>query len=107
MRPPLFDESLNTDALPGGPAGVVVARHPAQARVVSAELAERRRAGNGIGHVIVAAGCEMVSRPTALVRRSSPTILALKAIIARQDDAATVQERQETGLFSALTEGNL
>ena len=34
---------------------VVVAEHPAQARVVSAEVGERRRAGNGIRHVIVAA----------------------------------------------------
>src|SRR4030095_10137053 len=39
-------------------------------------------------------GCEMVSRPTALVRRS-PYDLALKAFIARQDDAATVQKREE------------
>ena len=37
------------------PGGVVVARHPAQARVVSAEFGERRRAGNGIRNVIVAA----------------------------------------------------
>ena len=40
-------------------------------------------------------GCEMVSRPTALVRRSSPTIWPMKAIIARQDDAATVQKREQ------------
>jgi hypothetical protein len=52
-RPPV-DEGLKTDALPGV-AAVVVARHPAEARVVSAEFGERRRAGNGIRHVIVAA----------------------------------------------------
>ena len=41
----------------------------------SAEFGEHCRAGNGIRHVIVAAPeCEMVSRPIALVRRSSPTI---------------------------------
>ena len=34
---------------------VIVARHPAQTRVVSAEVGERRRAGNRIRHVIVAA----------------------------------------------------
>ena len=37
----------------------------------------------------------MVSRPTALVRRASPTIWPLKAIIARQDDAATVRKREQ------------
>jgi len=46
---------LKTDVLPGVAAVVVVARYPAEARVVSAEFGERRRAGNGIRHVIVAA----------------------------------------------------
>ena len=49
---PAVDEGLKTDALPG--AVVVVARHPAHARVVSAEFGERYRAGNGIRHVILA-----------------------------------------------------
>jgi hypothetical protein len=46
---------LKTDALPGIAAVVVVARHPAHARVVSAEFGERGCAGNGIRDVIVAA----------------------------------------------------
>ena len=46
--------------------------------------------------------CERICAP-----QSMPNDLALKSIIARQDDAATVEERQEIGLFSALTEGNL
>ena len=45
---------MKTEALPGIVA-VVVALHPAHAGVVSAEFGERRRAGNGIRHVIVAA----------------------------------------------------
>jgi hypothetical protein len=51
---PRFDEGLKTDALPGV-ADVVVTLHPAHAGVVSAEFGERRRAGNGIRHIIVAA----------------------------------------------------
>jgi hypothetical protein len=53
--PSAVDEGLKSDALPCGVAVVVVARHPAHARIVSAEFGERRRAGNGIRHVIVAA----------------------------------------------------
>ena len=93
---PAVDEGLKTDALPGGAAVVVVARHPAHARVVSAEFGERRRAGNGIRHVIVAA---VGMRDGVPANRAGATLkpydLALKAIIARQDDAATVQKREE------------
>ena len=75
MRPPAIGEGLKTDVLPGVAAVVVVARYPAHARVVSAEFGERCRAGNGIRHVIVAAvGMRDGVPPTALVRRSSPTI---------------------------------
>ena len=87
---------MKTDALPGGAAVVVVARHPAHAGVVSAEFGERRRAGNGIRHVIVAA---VGMRDGVPANRAGATLkpndLALKAIIARQDDAATVQKREE------------
>ena len=86
---------MKTDALPGVAAVVVVARHPAQARVVSAEFGERRRAGNGIRHVIVAA---VGMRDGVPANRAGATLkpydLALKAIIARQDDAATVREER-------------
>ena len=96
MRPPAVDEGLKTDALPGVAAVVVVARHPAHAGVVSAEFGERRRAGNGIRHVIVAA---VGMRDGVPANRAGATLkpydLALKAIIARQDDAATVQKRQQ------------
>ena len=94
MRPPAVDEGLKTGALPRGAAVVVGARHPAHARVVSAEFGERRRAGNGIRHVIVAA---LGMRDGVPANRAcaplKPNDLALKAIIARQDDAAPVQKR--------------
>jgi hypothetical protein len=84
---------VKTGALPRGTA-VTVALHPAVARVESAELGERRRAGNRIRHVIVAA---LGMRDGVPANRACATLkpndLALKAIIARQDDAATVQER--------------
>ena len=86
--------SRKTDALPA--AVVVVARHPAQAGVVAAEFGERGRAGNGIRRVIVAA---VGMRDGVPANRAGATLkpydLALKAIIARQDDAATVQKRQQ------------
>ena len=70
-------------------AAVVIARHPKQARVVSAEFGERRRAGNGIRHVIVTA---VGMRDGVPANRAGATLepndLALKTIIARQDDAA-------------------
>ena len=85
---------MKTDALPA--AVVVVALHPAHAGVVSAEFGERGRAGNGIRHVIVAA---VGMRDGVPANRAGATLkpydLALKAIIARQDDAATVQKRQQ------------
>jgi hypothetical protein len=85
---------LKTDALPGG--AVVGALHPAQARVESAKLGERRRAGNGIRHVIVAALGMRDGVPTDGAGATlKPNDLALKTIIARQDDAATVQKREE------------
>ena len=90
--PPAVDEGLKTDALPG--VDVVVARHPAQAGVVAAEFGERCRAGNGIRHVIVAAvGMRDGVPANRACATFKPYDLALKAIIARQDDAATVQER--------------
>ena len=86
---------MKTDALPGV-AAVVIALHPAHAGVVSAEFAERRRAGNGIRHVIVAA---VGMRDGVPANRAGATLKpydsALKAIIARQHDAATVQKRQQ------------
>ena len=89
---------MKTDALPGG-AAVVVVRHPAQAGVVSAEFGERRRAGNGIRHVIVAA---VGMRDGVSANRARATLqpndLALKAIIARQDDAANVREERSAVL---------
>src|SRR4029077_18488977 len=88
------DDVLKTDALRG--TVVVVARHPAEAGVVSAEFGERRRAGNGIRQVIVAA---VGMRDGVPANRAGATLkpydLALKAIIARHDDAATVQKREE------------
>ena len=88
--------------LPGG-AAVVVARHPAQARVVSAEFGERRRAGNGIGHVIVAAvGMRDGVPANSAGATLKPYDLALKAIIARQDDAATVQKGRRSRNNSLL-----
>ena len=63
---------------------VVVAEHPAQARVVSAEVGERRRAGNGIRHVIVAAVGMRDGVPANRARATlKPNDLALKSIIAR------------------------
>jgi hypothetical protein len=86
---------LKTDALPGVAAVVVVARHPAQAGVVSAEFGERRRAGNRICQVVVAA---LGTRDGVPANRAGATLkpndLALKAIIARQDDPATVREER-------------
>jgi hypothetical protein len=80
---------LKTDALPCG-ATVIVARHPTEARVVSAEFGERCRAGNGIRYIIVAAvgvgDGVPANRACATLK---PNDLALKAIIAGQDDAAT------------------
>ena len=86
---------MKTDALPGG--AVVVARHPAEARVVAAEFGERRRAGNGIRHVIVVAvGMRDGISANRACATLQPSDLALKAIIARgQDDVATVQKREE------------
>ena len=59
-------------------------------------IGERRRAGNGIRHVIVAA---VGMRDGVPANRAGATLkpndLALKAFIARQDDAATVQKRQQ------------
>ena len=93
---PAVDEGLKTSALPRGATVVVVARHPAHARVVSAEFGERCRAGNGIRDVIVAA---VGMRDGVPANRAGATLkpydLALKAIIARQDDAATVQKREQ------------
>jgi len=87
---------LKTKALPGGGAVVIVARHPKQGRIVSAEFGERCRAGNGIRHVIVAA---VGMRDGVPANRACATLksnnLAVKAIIARQDDAAAVQKREE------------
>ena len=82
--PPAVDEGLKTDALPGVAAVVVVARHPAQAGVVSAEFGERRRAGNGIRHVIVAAvGMRDGVPANRACATLKPNDLALKAIVAR------------------------
>jgi hypothetical protein len=90
---------LKTDALPGGAAVVVVARHPAQAGVVSAEFGEHCRAGNGIRHVVVAA---VGMRDGVSANRARATLqpydLALKAIIARRDDAASVREERSAVL---------
>jgi hypothetical protein len=89
---------LKTDALPGV-AAVVVARYPAHALVVSAEFGERCRAGNGIRHVIVAA---VGMRDGVPANRAGATLkpndLALKPIIARQDDATTVREERSAVL---------
>jgi hypothetical protein len=75
---------LKTDALPCGVAVVVVARHPAHARVVSAEFGERRRAGNGIRPVNVAAvGVRDGVPANRACATLEPNDLALKAIIAR------------------------
>ena len=86
---------MKTDALP---AAVVVALRPAHRGVVSAEFGERRRAGNGIRHVIVAA---VGMRDGVPANRTGATLksndLALKAI-ARQDDAATVREERSAVL---------
>ena len=95
---PAVDEGLKTDALPGITA-VVVARHPAEARIVSTEFRERRRAGNGIRDVIVAAVVMRDGVPANRARATlKPDDLALKAIIVRQDDAATVQIAEQFGL---------
>ena len=86
---------MKTDALPGG-AAVVVALHTAHAGVVSAEFGEHGRADNGIRHVIVAALGMRDGVPANRARATfKPNDLALKAIIARQDDAATVQKRKK------------
>ena len=99
--PPAINEGLKTDALPDGAAVVIV--NPAHARVVSAEVGERRRAGNGIRDVIVAA---VGMRDGVPANRACATLkpydLALKAIIARQDDAATVQKRKQIAEQFAL-----
>ena len=83
------------DELPGV-ADVVVTLHPAEARVVSGQFGERCRAGNGIRHVIVAA---VGMRDGVPANRAGATLkpydLPHKAIIARQDDAATVQKWQQ------------
>ena len=93
-RPPA---RLEEDVLPGGI--VVVARHPKKARVLSAEFGERRRAGNGIRDVIVAAVGMRDGVPANRARATlKPDDLALKAIIVRQDDAATVQIAEQFGL---------
>jgi hypothetical protein len=59
--------------------------------------------GNGIRHVIVAA---VGMRDGVSANRAGATLkpydLTLKAIIARQDDAATVQKRQEIAEQSTL-----
>jgi hypothetical protein len=87
------------DALPGGGAVVVVARHPAEAGIVSSEFGERGRAGNGIRHVIVAAVGMRDGVPANRVGATlKPYDFALKAIIARQDDAATVREERSAVL---------
>ena len=78
---------------------VIVARHPKKARVLSAEFGERRRAGNGIRDVIVAAVGMRDGVPANRARATlKPDDLALKAIIVRQDDAATVQIAEQFGL---------
>ena len=69
---------------------VVVARDPAHARVVSANF-ERRRAAAFATSSWPRSGCEMVSACATL----KPKDLALKAIIAQQDDAANVQKREQ------------
>ena len=101
-RPNAVDEGLKTDALPGG-AAVIVVRDPAEARVVAAEFGERYRAGNGIRHVIMAA---VRMRDGVPANRAGATLkpydLALKAIVARQDDAATVQKREIVALARKL-----
>ena len=75
---------MKTDALPGCAAVVVVVRHPAHRGVVSAEFGERRRAGNGIRHVIVAAvGMrEMVFPANRAGATLKPYDLAFKAMVA-------------------------
>ena len=94
------DKGLKTDALPGV-AAVVVARHPAQARVVSTEIGERRRAGNGIGHVIVAAVGMRDGVPACRACATlKPYNLALKAISARGVDATTVKKQREIGTIT-------
>jgi hypothetical protein len=88
---------LKTDALPSGAAVVVAARYPAHAGVVSVEFTERGRAGNGIRHVIVAAvGMRDGVPANRACATLKPNDLALKAIIARQDDAATVRHETST-----------
>jgi hypothetical protein len=64
-------------------------RHPTQAMLVSYPPNLESAAAPATALATSSwprSGCAMVSRPTALVRRS---------IIARQDDAATVQKRQQ------------
>jgi hypothetical protein len=89
---------LKTEALPGGII-IVVARHPAHAGVVSPEFGERGRARNGIRHIIVTA---VGMRDGVPANRAGATLkpydLALKAITARQDDAATVREERSAVL---------
>ena len=73
---PAVDEGLKTDVLPGVAAVIVGARNPGQARVVSAHLESAAAPATAFATSSwPRSGCEMVSRPTALVRRSSPTIL--------------------------------
>jgi hypothetical protein len=78
---------LKTDALPGV-ADVVATLHPAEARVVSAEFRERRRASNGIRDVIVAA---VGMRDGVPANRACATLntydLALKAIVTCSPDS--------------------
>ena len=86
---PKTPSGVKTGVLPRGAAVVVGARHPSQARVVSAELGERRRAGNRIRHVVVAALGVRDGVPANRARATlKPNYLALKATITRQDDAA-------------------
>ena len=67
----------------------------------------RRRAGNGIRHVIVAAVGMRDGVPANRARATlKPYDLALKAIIARQDDAATVQKREERSAVLSREETN-
>ena len=98
---------MKTDALPGGAAVIVVARHPAHARIVSAEFGERGRAGNVIRHVTVAAVGMLDGVPANRACATlEPNDLALKAIIARQDDAANVQKREERSAVLSCEEKN-
>ena len=82
---------------------VVVARHPAQARVVSAELAERRRAGNAVRQVVVSVR-GVVNRILAGARHAALETDDLRdqAVVLRQHDAAAVQQRQQVAVEVGL-----